>query len=135
MSLPFEEIEGSLRANGLYILGHFSIADGETVLSEQDDQPEAMALIGNAGSSIWPSFDAAREERPGLTLDRWTEETVGGIADRCGVKALYPFDGPPFSAVYPMGRQNPDPVLLADRPDGASGLRPLACLSRCPAVR
>ncbi len=85
-----------LEANGLYILGHFSIPADEILLPDQSMQPATVALIGNVGSSIWPFFAAAREQQPDLTLDRWTKTTVGKIADQLGAKALYPFDGPPF---------------------------------------
>jgi len=96
MTSRYRELGSSLERKGLYILGHFSIANNEIVVPDREVQPKAIAIIGNAGSSIWPFFKAAREERPDLTLDRWTVDTVGKIADQFGVTALYPFEGPPF---------------------------------------
>ncbi|MEZ5934872.1 MAG: hypothetical protein R3F54_23640 [Alphaproteobacteria bacterium] len=68
----------------------------ERVFPDRARQPRALALIGNVGSAIWPFFDAARQNTPGLTLDRWTEETVGRIAADAGLEAVYPFNGPPY---------------------------------------
>lgn len=96
MHVQFRDLEADLNTNGLHILGHFAIPDGEIVIPSEDRQPKEIALIGNAGSSIWQAFKAAREEQHGLTLDRWTEDTLGEIARQYGIKALYPFEGPPF---------------------------------------
>ncbi len=96
MHVKFRNLEADLEANGLYILGHFLIPDGETVIPTMDLQPKAIALIGNAGSSIWPVFKAARGKRQGLTLDQWTQEALNEITKRFGINVLYPFEGPPF---------------------------------------
>ena len=96
MTSRYRELASSLGRKGLHILGHFPIADDEILLPERAAQSKAIAIIGNAGSSIWPVFEVAREDRPDLTLDQWTEETVDRIADQFGVTTLYPFQGPPF---------------------------------------
>ncbi|MGI9493706.1 MAG: hypothetical protein ACR2QF_15010, partial [Geminicoccaceae bacterium] len=96
MTSRYRELGSTLERKGLLILGHFSIADDEIVLPDRAVQPKTIALVGNAGSSFWPFFSAAREERPDLTLDRWTQETVGSVADQFSVTPLYPFEGPPF---------------------------------------
>lgn len=96
MNAPSKDLGSSLEANGLCILGHFSLADGEIALPDRGIQPKTIAIIGNAGSSIWPAFAAGRKEQPNHTLDQWTEDIVGKIAARFDLKALYPFDGPPF---------------------------------------
>jgi hypothetical protein len=96
MNSRFGEIERALLANGLMILGHFVLADGEIILADEASQPKALAIVGNAGSSIWPCFAEARARQPGLALDRWTADVVGDLADQAGIRALFPFDGPPF---------------------------------------
>ncbi len=92
----FSELTSELGANGLEILGTFRPDDGEVLFSERAIQPRLVAIVGNVGSGIWPPFEAARQNRPALALDRWTEGTVGRIAGDHGLDAVYPFQGPPY---------------------------------------
>ncbi|MEM7042830.1 MAG: ferredoxin [Pseudomonadota bacterium] len=85
-----------LEGKGLTWLGAFIPEPDERPLPDRASQPQTIAIIGNVGSRVWPVFDAARESRPDLTLDRWTEEVVGDIASEAGVEAVYPFKGPPY---------------------------------------
>jgi hypothetical protein len=85
-----------LRARGLELLGSFSLARDERPFPDRVRQPRALALVGNAGSAIWPLFDTARRACPGLTLDRWTEDVIGRIAADLGLEVVYPFKGPPY---------------------------------------
>jgi ferredoxin len=54
-------------------------------------------LVGNVGSSVWPSFSehalAAVELHP---LDRWSAEVVGAAGAELGAEACFPFGGPPY---------------------------------------
>lgn len=91
-----QELRSSLGANGLSILGHFSLKDDEILLPNAAIQPKVIAIVGNVGSSIWPAFTAARHGQPELTLDRWTKAVLDDIAVTTDARALYPFEGPPF---------------------------------------
>lgn len=89
-------VASRLAGNGLEILGSFDLDEGERAFPERKEQPGSLAIVGNVGSAVWPYFEAERRERPTLSLDRWTEEVVGGIAEEAGLEAVYPFDGPPY---------------------------------------
>ena len=99
MKARSEELRSVLKANGLYILGYFSIAEDEIAVPDLEIQPKMIALVGNAGSSIWPMFSEARVKNPTHSLDEWTKETIDGISRQFGIRAIYPFSGPPF---YPF---------------------------------
>ncbi len=85
-----------LAVNDLILLGYFSVDKDEIIRPELARQPVTVALIGNAGSAIWPRFQAARRRDPGLSLDRWTKEVVDPIAGSFGLGVVYPFEGPPY---------------------------------------
>ncbi|MDH3661907.1 MAG: hypothetical protein OEU92_18070 [Alphaproteobacteria bacterium] len=85
-----------MKVNGLEILGSLEVEEGEQLLPDRAAQPCMVAIIGNVGSAIWPPFERARQNRPGLTLDQWTEDVVGGIASDFGLDAVFPFQGPPY---------------------------------------
>lgn len=89
-------LTAELRANGLDVLGFFHVEDHERLLPDRDRQPKAVLIVGNVGSRLWPIFEAARNDRPSLTLDQWTAETVGRIAAAFAVDAVFPFEGPPY---------------------------------------
>ena len=94
--VPFADLTSRLRDNGLEWLGTFELDGGERLLLDRPRQPHAIAIIGNVGSTVWPHFQAARQDRPRLSLDQWTEEIVGGIAADFGLDAVFPFKGPPY---------------------------------------
>ncbi len=95
-ALSFLDLVSTLRANGLEMLGIFQPSGDEALFPDRSSEPTAVAIVGNVGSAVWPYFEAARQNRPGLTLDRWTEHVVGEIAEDFGIDAVYPFEGPPF---------------------------------------
>ena len=78
------------------ILGLFNVDEAEFLIPDRRRQPACVLIIGNAGSSIWPIFDAAKEGYSDLTLDQWTRDTVDDIASTFDIEALYPFEGPPY---------------------------------------
>lgn len=57
-----------------------------------------LVLVGNVGSSFWPSFSGSEEARDGIAhpLDRWSQRIASVLAARCGAQAYYPFGGPPY---------------------------------------
>lgn len=118
-SLP--ELTSTLSDNGLELLGSFEPHQRDNWFVGREQQPRAIALVGNVGSLIWPHFDAARQTRKELTLDQWTEEVVDSIASAFGLDVVYPFKGPPY---YPFiqwakrtGRLFSSPIGLTIHPD------------------
>lgn len=95
-AFSFEDLASTLQSNGLEILGTFQPDEGEVLVADRAVQPRTIAIVGNVGSDVWPHYDGARQDRPDLTLDRWTEDVVGKIAATFGLDALYPFQGPPY---------------------------------------
>jgi hypothetical protein len=57
----------------------------------------AIALFGNAGSSIWPYFSLSAEYADGKAdpLNRWSERMGNELAMSLNGLALFPFGGPP----------------------------------------
>ena len=96
MPLPLSDLTSRLESNGLNWLGSFSLGDNERPFPERSIQPKRIAIIGNVGSRVWPVFEKARQEHPGLTLDQWTERVIGRIAQDFGLDVVYPFGGPPY---------------------------------------
>ena len=95
-ALSFSDLVSALRDNGLEMLGIFQPSGDEALFPDRSSEPSTVAIVGNVGSAVWPFFEAARQNSPGLTLDRWTETIVGEIAKKFGIDAVYPFEGPPF---------------------------------------
>ena len=58
----------------------------------------SVALVGVAGSGIWPEFASSPEYRDGLPdpLDRWSRRIGGQVATELGAQPVFPFDGPPY---------------------------------------
>lgn len=94
-----EKVERALEPYGLFLRGGFCPDPADDVPPLGGGTPAAtLLLIGNAGAAMWQSFSAAAERSDGRPdpLDRWTRETVEGIAGELGAKAIFPFDGPPY---------------------------------------
>ena len=120
---PFSvsDLTSRLEDNGLTWLGGFIPAPDERPLPDRTRQPKVIAIIGNVGSRIWPVFDAARRNRPGLSLDRWTEDVIGRIAADFGIEAVYPFAGPPYHPFIQWAKRTgslfSSPIGLTIHPD------------------
>lgn len=71
-----------------------------------------IVLVGVVGDSGWGAFAASPESRDGLDdpLDRFSRRVIGGLADRLGAVALYPFDGPPHYWPFQRWAQRAEPV-------------------------
>jgi hypothetical protein len=121
LPVAFSDLASSLRSNGLEWLGSFNPGSHDHLFTDRARQPQTLALVGNVGSAIWPIFDAARQKSAGLTLDRWTEQTVGGIAADFGLEAVYPFQGPPFHPFIQWAKRTGNlfssPIGLTIHPD------------------
>lgn len=96
MTVLFSDLTSRFESNGLTWLGSFAIGENDRPFPERTVQPKRIAIIGNVGSLIWPVFESARQERPDLTLDQWTEGVIDRIASDFSLEAVYPFKGPPY---------------------------------------
>ncbi len=88
----------TLDANGLLLRGGFAPAVDDAVPPLADGAPARwLALVGVAGSSVWPHFKASPPYRDGQPdpLDRWSRDIGQALAARFGGLALFPFGGPP----------------------------------------
>lgn len=84
---------------GLLSRGGFEPASADALPALPGGRPAAwVALVGVAGSALWPHFESSVEYRDGMPdpLDRWTRRIGSGLAARLGGLALFPFDGPPY---------------------------------------
>jgi hypothetical protein len=84
-------------ANISDVLSSGLAACGLVVLGITAEAGRTIALIGHAGSSIWPHFTAWRKAQPSdiaEPLDTWSKSVITPIAARFGGKAVYPSDQP-----------------------------------------
>lgn len=86
-------------ADGLIYRGGFVVSDEDAISNLNAATPAAaIALFGNAGSSIWQSFSASAEYADGAAdpLNRWSVRLGKRLAAQVGGQALFPFGGPPY---------------------------------------
>ncbi|AKT37115.1 hypothetical protein [Chondromyces crocatus] len=106
----WDDLVAACASRGLRVRGAFHTTLDDA-LPDVDGAPAAtLALLGNAGSSMWEAFERARAARPTLAgLDAWTLETVTALAHDLGARPVFPFEGPPY---HPFQRwaQRAEPV-------------------------
>jgi hypothetical protein len=96
------------------------VASGLNVLGVVSEAKRTLAVIGNAGSSIWPHFIAWRKMQPEDLvdpLDTWSKSVITPIAEQLGGRAVFPSDRPylPFQqwATRATGmKQSPLGILI-----------------------
>lgn len=84
--------------HGLHVRAVFAPEPADDVPALESGEPaRALALVGNVGSSLWPSFSASAEHGDGEPdpLDRWSRRIGTSLAQRLGARVLFPFGGPP----------------------------------------
>ena len=83
---------------GLYLRGVAELESGEAERYGFSADAEAIALVGNIGSSYWPAFRASAEFGDGGAdpLDRWSRRVAEAVAAEFSLTALFPFEGPPY---------------------------------------
>jgi len=91
------DLESKLPGFGLHLRG-LSRLTGEEMKLLELTEPAFIALVGNTGSSYWPVFSSSFEYRDGLpdSLDRWSKRVAEPLANELGLRAIYPFEGPPY---------------------------------------
>jgi hypothetical protein len=95
------QLQEALAEHGLFIRGVTRLTNAEIEAYGVDPETAEIALVGNIGSSYWPVFSQAPEFDDGAPdpLDRWSRRIAEGVAGTLTLRALYPFDGPPY---YPF---------------------------------
>ncbi|MEX0808624.1 MAG: ferredoxin [Dongiaceae bacterium] len=93
------ELFATAAGEGLLSRGYFHPGPGDAVPALAGGEPAGtLLLLGHAGRSMWPAFEASPEMSDGAPdpLDRWSRRLIDGLAQRFGATALYPFGGPPY---------------------------------------
>ena len=95
------DLTDNLEAFGLHLRGVLNLTEEELKSLQIDSSARSIALIGNIGSSYWPVFSQSGEYEDGLpdSLDRWSRGVAEQVASKFGLRAVYPFEGPPY---YPF---------------------------------
>ncbi len=96
--LNYDQVVADSCRAGLDSRGGFHPAADDEVPDFRAARPGTLVLLGFAGSSHWPSFEASEEFRDGRAdpLDRWSRRVIDGLAARFGAMSVYPFGGPPW---------------------------------------
>lgn len=91
-------IDEALFAHGLIVRGGFNFGPDDEVPPGPSGLPaRAVVVVGQAGASTWPHFQAWRERQPkdlGHPLDTWSREVIGAVAAQVGARAVSPSDRP-----------------------------------------
>jgi len=97
-TLP-ERLRPALHALGMRLCGGFHPTSEHAEWAAAGRAPPGTVIvIGNAGSAIWPVFNASAEHGDGAphAMDRWTRRVLSTLAQAHGVEAVFPFDPPPY---------------------------------------
>jgi len=117
-----EALERLLLPHGLITRGGFNPPSGR-LDGFPDGSVGSVILIGNAGSTMWPSFRAHPIFEDGLSdpLNRWIEHVVGSIAATLDAHAVYAHQGPPYLPFLTWASRcdavSPSPLGLFVHPD------------------
>lgn len=94
----FDSLSAALARNGLILRGGFNFdVSGGSPAGSSGSPAKAVLLIGQAGRSPWPYFEAWREKQPQdmeNPLDTWSRGIIGAIAEEFGARAVSPSDRP-----------------------------------------
>jgi hypothetical protein len=102
--IDLDGLAAALSAHGLVARGGMDFEPGEASPPGPSAAPaKSVLLVGHAGSSIWPHFQAWRAGQAGDLLDpldAWSRHIIGEVAERFGARAVSPSDRPflPFQA-------------------------------------
>jgi ferredoxin len=88
-------LEEALRPSGILLRGVVQFGSGEGPALSGGGAARSVVLLGNAGGSIWPSFEGwHRENDVENPLDTWSKAVIGPIAGELGATPFYPSDPP-----------------------------------------
>lgn len=115
-------LEAALAGHGLCLRGWvFPDADAAPKLAA-GGAASAIALVGHGGGGFWPTFEAWRDEHPGIAdpLDSWSKALIAPLAADAGGEAVFPSDRPwhPFQQ-WAMAAEGlkPSPLGMLIHPD------------------
>ena len=105
--MEYGSVEAALSARGLVARGGFHPTPADRVPMLADGRPAGtLVLVGNVGPGLWRAFAGSREFGTAPDpLDRWTRRVLTELADRWGVRALFPFGGPPYLPFVPWAKR------------------------------
>ena len=96
--MRYEDIAAALEGTGFICRGGFKPGPEDAVPEVTAATDAVLVVIGNAGSAMWPHFDAARDagqrEQTQNPLNDWTAEVMRPIAAQLGARVHFPFDRP-----------------------------------------
>lgn len=117
------DISACLADVGMILRGGFNFGEADDPPSGRSGRPAKSAvLVGHAGASHWPHFNAWRHGQPGDLddpLDRWSRDVIDGIARKHGARAVSPSDRPylPFQQwAMRAERLKPSPLGILMHP-------------------
>ncbi len=99
MIMNIKTVSEKAQEVGLLVRGGFTVTPADDVPEMSDGSAAAsLLLLGNVGSSLWPSFSISREYDDGEAnpLDRWSRRVGDSLAMELDAAAYYPFGGPPY---------------------------------------
>lgn len=90
--MTLADIETAARAAGLFVSGACA------TLPEDGVDAQGVALLSPDEPRFWDIFTASPEGRDGARdpVDCWSRRVIGGIAADLGLRAAFPFGGPPW---------------------------------------
>lgn len=93
------ELRAALAPHGVFLRGVVNFLEDDAAPFLNDGaRARSVALLGNAGSSIWPAFERWRTGRPDKggdnPLDDWSKAVIDPVADALGATAYFPSDPP-----------------------------------------
>lgn len=119
MTARYREIEGIARAAQLDIFGAFHPGEGD----KSPPGTGTLLLLGPDEPGFWDVITGSPEwgDGRGDPVDRWSARVIGGLADRLGARALFPFGGPPYQPFIHWAKRSgrawasPVEILVHDR--------------------
>ena len=94
--MPFADIVAAIARAGFAFRGAFHPGEGDGVPEFAPRIPMVtLVLVGNAGAEMWRHFSRERDPETD-SLDDWSRERIGALADEIGARALFPFAKPPL---------------------------------------
>ena len=88
----------ALAAHGLILRGGFAFEETERAPTSPSGRPaRSLLMVGQAGGTPWPHFQAWRERQPAdleNPLDSWAREVLAAVAARFDARAVSPSDRP-----------------------------------------
>lgn len=101
---PPTELAAGAAARGLSIIGSLPVRASDPVPTGT----RGLVLLGPGEPGFWSRWRKSPEARDGGPdpMDRWSRRVIGGWAEILGVRALFPFDGPPWLPFVDWARRS-----------------------------